>query len=68
MLLNRHLPLDLGDAACPVGAVASSGFHHVGVTLWRSTAGFELFLPRGFAASLWEMLSESAAQFGAEVR
>lgn len=66
-LLNRHLPLDLSEAAFPVGAVGSSAFHHVGVTLWRSAAGYELFLPRGFALSLWEMLLESAAQFGAEV-
>lgn len=66
-LIGRHLPLDLAPSAFPVGAVASSAFHHVGVTLWRSQAGFELFLPRGFAVSLWDMLLESAAQFGAEV-
>ena len=66
-LLIRHLPLDLRPSAFPVGRVGSSAFHHVGVTLWRSEAGFELFLPRGFAASLWDMLLESAAQFGAEV-
>ena len=66
-LIGRHLPLDLGPSAFPVGSVGSSAFHHVGVTLWRSQAGFELFLPRGFAASLWDMLLESAAQFGAEV-
>ena len=66
-LLNRHLPLDLSEASFPLGAVGSSAFHHVGVTVWRSAAGYELFLPRGFALSLWEMLLESAAQFGAEV-
>lgn len=66
-LLNRYLPLDLSDAAFPVGAVGSSALHHAGVTLWRSAAGYELFLPRGFALSLWEVLLEGAAQFGAEV-
>ncbi|MEM7222924.1 MAG: sarcosine oxidase subunit gamma [Pseudomonadota bacterium] len=66
-LINRHLPLDLGEASCPVGTVMASAFHHVGVTLWRSEAGFELFLPRGFALSLWEILQDSAAQFGFEV-
>ncbi len=66
-LLNRHLPLNLREAAFPVGSVASTAFHHVGVTLWHSETGFELFLPRGFALSLWEMLLESAAQFGGEV-
>jgi len=67
LLLNRHLPLDLSEGSFPVGAVGSSAFHHVGVTLWRSAAGYELFLPRGFARSLWEMLLESAEQFGADV-
>ncbi len=66
-LLNRHLPLDLRETAFPPGSVASSALHHVGVTLWRSAAGYELFLPRGFAVSLWEVLLEGAAQFGAEV-
>lgn len=66
-LLNRHLPLDLREASFPQHSVASTAFHHVGVTLWRSTDGYELFLPRGFAVSLWEGLLESAEQFGAEV-
>jgi len=66
-LLNRQLPLDLRAASFPAGSVASSAFHHVGVTLWHSEAGYELFLPRGFALSLWEMLQEGAAQFGYEV-
>jgi len=41
--------------------------HHVGVTLWRSTTGYELFIPRGFALSSWEILFDSALQFGVEV-
>lgn len=63
-LLNGYLPLDLRESKFPVGSVASSAFHHVGVTLWRSEAGYELFLPRGFALSLWELLQQSAAQYG----
>jgi len=66
--LNRHLPLDLRENSFPVGSVASSATHHVGVTLWRSTDGYELFIPRGFALSLWEGFVESAAQFGLEIR
>ena len=65
--LNRHFPLDLREASFPVGAVASSATHHVGVTLWRSADGYELFIPRGFALSLWEGFVESAAQFGLDV-
>ena len=66
-LLNRHLPLDLRPASFPEGAVASSALHHVGVTLWHSQYGYELFIPRGFALSLWEVLLQTAAQFGAEI-
>ncbi len=66
-LLNRQLPLDLRTASFPAGSVASTAFHHVGVTLWRSDAGYELFMPRGFALSLWEMLQEGGAQFGYKV-
>ena len=63
-LLNGYLPIDLRDNAFPVNSVASTAFHHVGVTLWRSPAGYELFMPRGFALSLWELLQESALQYG----
>ena len=65
--LNRHLSLDLREQSFPVGSVASSVIHHVGVTLWRSEQGYELFIPRGFALSLWQGLVESATQFGLEV-
>ena len=66
-LLNRLLPLDLREKSFSVGAIASSAMHHIGVTLWRSEQGYELFLPRGFALSGWEVLFESAEQFGVEV-
>ena len=67
-LLNRHLPVDLRDVAFPVNSVASTAFHHVSITLWRSKKGYELFLPRAFALSLWEVLLETAAQFGYEIK
>ncbi|MEM9605742.1 MAG: hypothetical protein AAGA11_22995 [Pseudomonadota bacterium] len=38
-------------AAFPVGAVASSASHHVGVTTRRSEHSDALFAPRGFDAS-----------------
>ena len=66
-LLNRLLPLDLRDANFPLNSVASSAIHHVGVTLWRNDLGYELFIPRGFAVSIWEVLFKSALQFGVEV-
>ena len=65
--VNRHFPLDLREASFPVGSVASSATHHVGVTLWHSPDGYELFIPRGFALSLWQGFVESAQQFGVEI-
>lgn len=65
--LNRHLALDLRSDAFPTGAVGSTVVHHVGVTLWHSDHGYELFIPRGFALSLWEGFIESASQFGLEI-
>lgn len=65
--LNRLMPLDLRAESFPVDSVAATGMHHVGVTLWRSRDGYELFLPRGFAVSLWEVLFDTAVQFGVDV-
>lgn len=63
-LLNHFLPLNLRSSAFPAGAVASTAFHHVGVTLWRDPDHFNLLIPRSSAQSLWELLSESARQYG----
>lgn len=65
--LNRLVPVDLRQASFPADTVAATVMHHVGVTLWHSREGFELFLPRGFAQSLWEVFLETAVQFGVEV-
>ena len=67
-LLNHFLPLDLRDDVFPTGTIASTAFHHVGVTLWRDAAGFNLLVPRSFAVTLWELLHESAAQYGVDVK
>ena len=62
-LLNHFLPLDLRKGAFPIGSVASTAFHHVGVKLWRDTAGYNLLIPRSFARSLFEHLMETARQY-----
>ena len=66
--LNRFLPLDLREKSFPVNTVASSAVHHVSVKLWRSKETYNLFIPRGFALSLWELFLESASQFGYEIK
>lgn len=63
-VLNSFLPLDLRESSFPINTVASSAIHHVGVTLWRSEKGFELFVPRGFVVSVWELLYETSLQYG----
>jgi len=68
VLLNRFLPLDLRDSEFPDGSVAASTFHHVSVLLHRQGAQYLLYIPRGFAVSLFELLTETAAQFGPEIR
>ena len=68
LFLNRHLPLDLREKHFPVNSVASSAIHHVSVKLWRSDTGYHLFIPRGFALSLWEIFLETASQFGYEIK
>ena len=63
LFLNRHLPLDLRGKYFHVNSVASSAIHHVSVKLWRSDLGYHLFIPRGFALSLWKIFLETASQF-----
>lgn len=65
--LNRHLPLDLRDQNFPINSIASSAIHHVSIKIWRTSQGYKLFIPRGFALSIWEILLETASQFGYEV-
>jgi len=66
--LNRHLPLDLRDHSFPINSVASSAIHHVSVKLWKTNEGYRLFIPRGFALSLWNIFLETASQFGYKIK
>tara|TARA_B110000438_G_C15591198_1_gene553921 strand:- start:121 stop:681 length:561 start_codon:yes stop_codon:yes gene_type:complete len=65
--LNRHLPIDLRDQSFPVNSITSSAIHHVSVKIWRTDFGYRIFIPRGFALSIWEIFLETASQFGYEV-
>lgn len=67
-LLGHFLPLDLRPRAFPEGKVATTAMHDVGVTLWRTATGFNLLLPRSYAASLCEQLAASARQYGFDIR
>ena len=67
IFLNRFLSLDLRDKYFTGNSVASTTFHHVGVTLWNSENDYKIFIPRAFALSLWEIFLETATQFNYEV-
>ena len=68
ILLNRHLPLDLRLDNFPIHSSASSAIHHVSIKLLKfSKNNYQIFIPRGFAISTWEILLESSKQFGYEV-
>ncbi len=67
-LLARGVMFDLRDQALPEGACATGAIHHVGVFLHRRDGGYDLYVPRGFAVTIWEWATETAAQWGCEVR
>lgn len=66
-LLNRGLSTDLRAGSFPDGSFAGGAIHLVGVNLHHCDGGFDLYIPRSFAVTLWEFLTETAAQWGYEV-
>ena len=68
VFLNRHLPIDLRKKNFSINSIASSAIHHVSVKLWYSERGYNLFIPRGFSLSIWELLLQTASQFGYEIK
>jgi heterotetrameric sarcosine oxidase gamma subunit len=66
-LMARMVSLDLRPAVFTDGSVASTGLHHVGVTILARDGGFDIFVLRSYGLAIWETLIESAAQFGAEI-
>lgn len=66
-LLNRGLSTDLRPGSFPEGAFAGGAIHQVGVNLHHRDGGYDLYVPRGFAVTLWEFLTDTAAQWGCEV-
>jgi len=71
--LAKLVPLDVHPRAFPVGTVAATVAAHIGATLWRlnDTADgspvFEIAIFRSLAADFWQVLADSAAEFGLAV-
>ncbi len=67
-LLAKGLAIDLDAGAFPPLQVAQGAIHEIGVIVRRLDAEtFDLYVYRGFALSLWEWLTDAAAEFGYRV-
>lgn len=66
-LLNRGLPTDLRPDSFPDGGFTGGAIHLVGVNLHHRDGGYDLYVSRGFAVTIWEFLTETVAQWGYEV-
>lgn len=67
-LLARLAAVDLRDSQFKNGNILTTGIHHIAVQIWRQHDDFILILPRSFAASLFQLITEIAGQFGYEVK
>ncbi|MDP6573653.1 MAG: sarcosine oxidase subunit gamma family protein [Rhodospirillales bacterium] len=71
VLLNRGLPIDLDEAAFPAGSFAQSVIHHMAVLVHhldgQDEAVFDVYVPRDFAVSFWQWLTEAAEAFGCQI-
>ena len=67
-VLEKGVFIDLHDSAFPVGSSAGVSIAHIGAILWRREAAvYEILVFRSYAASFWQWLEESAAEFGLDV-
>ncbi|MBS3648326.1 sarcosine oxidase subunit gamma [Pseudaminobacter sp. 19-2017] len=71
--LAKFCSLDLHDSVFPVGAAAATSVDHSAVTLWRAPNAdggsplYNLLVFTSFADSIWHLITESAAEYGAEL-
>lgn len=71
-LMARLMPIDFDTQVFGVGRFVQSGIHTVPVLVHRAAdmAGapvFDLYLPRSFAASLWDFIAQTALPLGYRV-
>ena len=66
-LMARMVPLDLRLSSFPEGSVTNTALHHLGVTILARGGGFDILVLRSFGLAIWEILIDSAAQFGGEI-
>lgn len=55
-LLSHFIAIDLRPHRFGVDAVVTTPLHRVSVVLWRRADGIDIFAPRSFTRSLWDLL------------
>jgi sarcosine oxidase subunit gamma len=67
-VLAHQVALDFDLTQFPAGRFAQTGFHHTGVLVdRRGRERFELYVLGTFAASIWDVLVDTALPYGYEV-
>jgi heterotetrameric sarcosine oxidase gamma subunit len=68
-VLAKGCPVDLHARAFPVGACAQSLLGHVGALFHAvdATPSFDVYVARSFALTVWEWMTEAAAEYGYRV-
>ena len=71
-LMARLMPIDLDADVFTPGRFVQSGIHSTAVLAHRADEPggapvFDLYMPRSFAASLWDFITETALPFGFRV-
>jgi hypothetical protein len=67
-VLAKGISLDLHPKVFQIGRGAHTGLHHTGVFLERvEDESYEIYVPRTYAESIWEWLSDAALPFGYDV-
>ena len=65
-LLAQGCPMDFHPNAFHVDQAATTHFHKVGITLWRTAdaSGFELLVRRSFIDHFWQLVVAGSREFG----
>ncbi len=65
-LLAQGCPMDFHPSAFHMDQAASTHFHKVGITLWRTgdAANFELLVRRSFIDHFWQLAVAGSREFG----
>jgi heterotetrameric sarcosine oxidase gamma subunit len=61
-VLSRFVAIDLRPDRFANDDIAVTPLHRVSVVLWRRADGIDILAPRSFAASLWDLLAETAGR------